>query len=376
MKIKIPLITLSAVVAVSMFSCMGQASTKYRTADKKATAETRQLLGRMASLMNHGIMFGHQDDLAYGIGWKYPKGESDVKRVCGDLPAVFGWDLGHIEIGDHVNIDSVPFDEMALHAKYVHKTGGINTFSWHLNNPLTGGSAWDVSSSKVVASILPGGGKHELYKQWLGRIGNFFNNLKDDNGKPIPLIFRPYHELGGKWFWWGDTHCTPKEYKALWQFTFTYLTGNLNVHNLLFAFSQSDNFKSEADFLECYPGDAFVDVVGFDYYMFGNDAIKNFVDPVRKRISILTSIASKHQKIAAFTETGYEKIPDPNWWTAVLWKSISDYKLSYVLAWRNAINRPDHFYAPYPGQKSSDDFKAFYNLKETLFLEDVQKTSK
>ena len=46
-----------------------------------------------------GFMFGHQDDLAYGVGWKYIPGKSDIKEVTGDYPAVYGWELGRIGIG-------------------------------------------------------------------------------------------------------------------------------------------------------------------------------------------------------------------------------------------------------------------------------------
>ena len=57
-------------------------------------------------------MFGHQDDLAYGVGWKYEKGRSDIKDVTGDYPAVYGWELGHLEIDSPYNLDSVPFNTM------------------------------------------------------------------------------------------------------------------------------------------------------------------------------------------------------------------------------------------------------------------------
>ncbi len=45
--------------------------------------------------------------------------------------------------------------------------------------------------------------------------------------------------------------------------------------------------------------------------------------------------------------------------------------MSYVLVWRNAHDRPGHFFAPYPGQQSASDFVNFYNLKPTLFLHDL-----
>jgi len=63
-------------------------------ADRSATPETVNMLASLKQAAGQGIMFGHQDDLSYGIGWVYPGGESDVKRVTGDYPAVYGMDLG------------------------------------------------------------------------------------------------------------------------------------------------------------------------------------------------------------------------------------------------------------------------------------------
>ncbi len=131
--------------------------------DKKATKETVNLYHNLKKLLNKGIMFGHQDDLAYGVGWKYVPGKSDVKEVTGDYPAVYGFELGRIELDHRVNIDSVPFDSMRNYIKTVYERGGVITLSWHLNNPLTGKTAWDPAEG-TVASIFPGGEKMNYIK--------------------------------------------------------------------------------------------------------------------------------------------------------------------------------------------------------------------
>ena len=105
--------------------------------DPKATAETVKLYQNLQKIRQKGIMFGHQDDLAYGEGWIYEEGRSDVKDVCGDYPAVFGWELGHLELGDAYSLDSVHFNKIQVWIKLVYERGGVNTISWHLRNPLT-----------------------------------------------------------------------------------------------------------------------------------------------------------------------------------------------------------------------------------------------
>ncbi|MEJ0101955.1 MAG: glycosyl hydrolase [Bacteroidota bacterium] len=107
-------------------------------ADNNATKETIQLYRNLKRVINIGILFGHQDDLAYGTGWKYEEGRSDIKDVTGDYPAVYGWELGGIELDHDVNLDSVPFNKMKQFIQDGYRRGGVITISWHLNNPLTG----------------------------------------------------------------------------------------------------------------------------------------------------------------------------------------------------------------------------------------------
>lgn len=233
-------------------------------ADKRATKATRMLLERMQQLRHSGCMLGHQDDLAYGVGWQYKNGYSDVKAVTGEYPAVYGWELGHLEIDSARNLDEVPFEFIKTAIRAGYERGAVITISWHFTNPLSGKSAWDASPG-AVASILPGGAKHALYISWLDKLAHFLSSLKDSRGELIPVIFRPFHELNGSWFWWGKEHCSPEELKSLYQFTETYLRDIKGLHHLLYAFN-TDRFATKEEYLERYPGDEWVDVLGFDIY--------------------------------------------------------------------------------------------------------------
>lgn len=61
------------------------------------TVETDLLFGKLKQVSQTGFMFGHQDATVYGIGWDGDSARSDVKSVCGDYPAVCGWEIGRIE---------------------------------------------------------------------------------------------------------------------------------------------------------------------------------------------------------------------------------------------------------------------------------------
>jgi len=118
------------------------------------------LLKRLKEVSTRGMMFGHQDDPFYGLDWQWVRGHSDVLAVCGDYPAVMGFELGGIEMGDAKSLDSVPFSRIREELLAHVKRGGIATISWHPRNPLTGGTAWDNKDANTVRSILPGGSQH------------------------------------------------------------------------------------------------------------------------------------------------------------------------------------------------------------------------
>jgi hypothetical protein len=346
-----------------------------QTADEQATKETKQLFVSLQKQRNSGIMFGHQDDLAYGVGWKYQPGRSDVKESFGQYPAVYGWELGRLELDAPVNLDGVPFNTMKQFIKDAYQKGSVITISWHLNNPLTGKSAWDPATG-TVAAILPGGEKNELYTTWLDKIASFMLDLKGGKGEYIPVIFRPFHELNGSWFWWGKNHCTPAQLIQLYHFTETYLRNNKNVHNLLYAYN-TDRFATEEAYLERYPGNEYVDVIGFDIYQKG-DIIANekFVAETGRSLTILEKIAADKNKIPALTEFGYNMIPDASWWTNVFARALKNHAIAYALAWRNAGQKPGgetEFYVPYKGQLSAANFKQLPLMNQFIFEKKVRK---
>lgn len=307
-------------------------------------------------------LYGHQDDLMYGHSWNATlEGDaamtrSDVFSVCGHYPAILGLDLGGIELGHEKNLDGNDFDLMRQAAVAHHGRGGIVTLSWHLRNPLTGGDAWDVSSKEVVASILPGGQKHGEFVKWMDRAADWILSLKDADGKQIPVIWRPWHEHSGSWFWWGRDLCTAEEYNALWRMNRDHFLAR-GLDGLVWAISPNymdDHFEQ---WEVRYPGDDCVDVVGLDCY--ASRDRERYLHQMKSGLGSLQRFCEAHGKILAVTETGLEGLPDPQWWTGTLAPAIRDFPVSYVLTWRNASDRETHFYAPFPGQASAADFTAW-----------------
>ena len=375
MKKKIILFSLN--ICIALF-CFAQ-KVKIQTIDKNATKETKALNANLKKLSEKYILFGHQHATQYGHGWVGDENRSDVKSVTGSHPAVIGVDFSGLNGPSESEIEK----EKTSLIKYISETydrGGVITAAWHFNNPVSNTNFYwnDSTATAAVKNIIPGGTHHQKYKSILKNIADVAKATKGNDGKIVPIIFRPFHELDGDWFWWGARHCTIDEFKTLWQFTVTYLKDSLHVHNFIYAFSPDNKFFTEEKYLERYPGNDFVDLVGVDNYGdFGRGGHYD-LDAGYKKLKIVSDFALKNGKLAAFTETGLESIPDSTWWTNKLLKTLlrSDLKLCYVLVWRNDSKSPTHFYAPFPGQKSEKDFIDFYNSPNTFFENDLKNIYK
>jgi mannan endo-1,4-beta-mannosidase len=374
------------IVAALLSGCasLGTTRSDVDLADPEASRETRALFANLQRLASDHVLFGHEDALAYGVHWIGEEDRSDVKDVTGSYPAVYGWELGDLELGAEENLDGVDFEDMQRWIKKGYERGGVITVAWHMNNPVSGGNAWD--TTRAVYSILPGGENHETYKVWLDRFAEFVGGLKTGPftwlgfGQPVPIIFRPFHEHTGSWFWWGSDHATSEEYVTLWRFTVDYLREGKGLHNLLYAYS-TDVFDSEADYLARYPGDDYVDLLGYDDYQ----ALRSDLTApmMTDRLRMLVTMAEARGKLAALTETGLEAVPDSTWWTGRLLGAIEAdpvaRRIAYVLVWRNANaevraaegKSPTHFYAPYLDHPSAPDFVRFYEDPFVLFGDEL-----
>ncbi len=357
--------------------------------DKSAKTPAQQLKERLAKLQKRGIMYGHHDDPFYGLGWEWEEGRSDTYALVGDYPGVMSFDLGGIEMGDDKNLDSVPFIRIREEIVKQHERGGIVTISWHLRNPLLGTTAWIESDAKAydealpylrkikqedkvpaphntVKSILPGGSQHAKFLTWLQRVSDFLSTLKDSKGKPIPFIFRPWHEYNGGWFWWGKGRCTDDQFKQLWILTQDYINRTLSD---VIVWSCSPNLGVvPQEFYSRWPGDERVDLLGLDAYQWGTEA--DYIAQCSADLDFLEDYAQQHGLLFAMTECGYKNSPDATWWSRVLRPMMDKHNLCYFLAWRNAQH--EHFGCA-PGLATADDFKQMAKWKTTLFVKDIKK---
>ncbi len=334
-------------------------------ADPNLVQEAKDLHARLQHITQKGIAFGQQEAIFGGLDfYEYNSLESDFSLAAGDYPAIIGFDLEGWERWD----TSIPIErflsrwESAI--KNAHNNGSIITISWHASNPLSGGDAFD--RTKVVGEMLEGGSVRSRFLRYLEDIAFFLNELKDENGRPIPVLFRPWHEMNGDFFYWGEGLRTNEEFKQLYRDTVTILSETYNVHNALYVYSPNI-VTNAAEYMKNYPGDDYVDMLGIDLYDFRNG---NFLNDAIRNLDIVENIAREKNMLFALTETGIENVPQSNWWTDNLYRAIRSSSITYVMIWRNA--RKDHFFGPYEGHPSEEDFRTFVSKDVILLNSDIQ----
>lgn len=337
-----------------------------------AASPRKQLLKRLKALEKQGVMIGHQDDPFYGAKWHYEEGRSDVRETTGSYPAIMGFDLGFLELDSVRNLDGVPFQSIRQEMILQHQRGGIVEISWHPFNPVNMKDAW-TPTKNAIHEVLNDSRLRAVFESWVGKVADFISSLSDKDGRRVPVIFRPWHEMCGAWFWWGRDGGTQDEYKALYRLTHDILTKQRGLDNIVWAFSPNGTQPVANPYEAFYPGDDVVDIIGVDQYDFSGDAAA-YTKSVNNELSLARKAAKRHGKLLCFAETGQQQLPNKQWFTQVLLPILKQNRpMSYVLLWRNAWDKPKEYYVPYKGAPSEADFVKFFEDPVTLFQKDIAK---
>ena len=245
------------------------------------------------------VLFGHQNDVSHSVG---NNDLGDVKDVTGSVSGIFGIDSLALFGSEAGGTDAASALQNSIdYSKKAAQNGAIVTLSTHMPNFTNAkikknadgtydfyncdfNEAKDLSGDSLK-KILPGGEKNEVFKAYLDTIAFYANALEKEN---IPVIFRPFHEDTGGWFWWGAKGAEP--YKALYKYLYEQLTNVYGCHNLIWVWN-----GQSADW---YPGDEYVDIIGEDIYVDKH----SYTAHAAKFSEILDYSGGK--KIIALTENG------------------------------------------------------------------------
>lgn len=389
-------------------------------ADKKATAQAKKLYAYLKAVgASDSVIYGHQNDIHHKAG-NADLSNSDTKDVTGSISGVFGIDAlsltgNEYSAGKYNETHTEALKETisnnvraaALLSNEAAAEGAIITLSAHMPNfaaveknknykssdptyakYIFNGYSPNSTENDPMNQILPGGKYNEIYNAYLDMIADYAKKVDS------AIIFRPFHENTGSWFWWGAAFCDAETFKNVYRYTVEYLRDTKNIHNLIYAYSPSNTGAGTvADYELRYPGDAYVDLVGFDMYdrKPANDGV--FMKQFKKQLAVVEKFAKKHGKLVAVTETGAADDPAPgdnqtallksgnenkDWYNQIL-DIVSESEASYFLLWAN-FGKADGFYSPYVdavnedgslhGHEMLDNFISFYNDGRSIFAKD------
>jgi mannan endo-1,4-beta-mannosidase len=345
--------------------------------DAGATNETVALFYNLKKLSKTKYLIGQQD--AFAGFYNNAGGNSDIKKATGSDPALLGSDFMFITDNNNSGEASNWFYQQEIKitndAKDAYNKGMVNTFCWHLREPFHGDTfyAEDMTPEEkatAFASILPGGANHAYFTSKLDKVADVLNNLRGNDGKLIPVIFRPFHEFDGSWFWWGANYATPEQYKEVYKFLVTYLRDTKNVHNVIYAFSPDNSYTTNTAYLSRYPGDDYVDVLGMDNYGDFSNGSSTGVTTANSKLLMVSKLAKEKVKIAAMTETGYRvtaaNSPINGFFNNNMFNALTanEAEVAYVMFWGNDQTG---YYVPPTGS----DFANFANKPESVLQNNI-----
>jgi len=205
---------------------------------------------------------------------------TEIHEKTGHWPAMIGLDYADFAKG---GLETKTVNRLAI--EYARQ-GGLVTISAHLYNPTNpkGGGLRD-KGVDLKTILTPG---NVAYDRWMKELDIMAAGLRELQDAGVVVLWRPFHEMNGGWFWWGARE--PETFIRVWRQMFDYFTKTKGLNNLLWVYSPNHGDKTAA----YYAGDHYVDIVGLDAYT-------DFVDP--QHIRGYDAVA-KLPKPFAFTEFG------------------------------------------------------------------------
>ena len=252
----------------------------------------------------------------------------------------------------------------------------IPCFSWHLENPYVptgfnnymgcryryGVDGYPESHRYVVREILEGKGDScgfgsygkqnntKGYKNPAGwfdsrcrEVADIICELKDEDGHPIPILFRLWHECEDSWQWWGNKFVSAEDYIRFFRLTVDKIEKYAGTHNILYAYCPDRYWKTEKDYMLRYPGNEYVEMIGFDDYSIGTDSVA--LQATIRRAKTVSRLAMEHNKVAALFETANKKATTSNRFFRDFLQPVlkaEDVKFGLVQLWSTGnLNTPE-----------------------------------
>lgn len=225
-----------------------------------ATQSTRDLLNLLYRLAGRVTLSGHHNFIG-----RMSSMTDKIAGITGKTPAVWGTDFGFS--GTPGDIDYIGDRARLLpEIEKQHAQGALIVMTYHQGHPMIGepcafkgGVQIEITDADWESLLTPGSLVYRAWQKQMDLLADLFRQLQEKN---IPVIFRPYHEMNGSWFWWGNR---PGEqgYPRLWKQLYHYYTDHHKLNNLLWAWCSDRPWEGVEAY---YPGHEYVDILGADIY--------------------------------------------------------------------------------------------------------------
>ena len=307
----------------------GDTQNKLSLSNPNASEEAVRLYDYICSTYRSGIISGQQESTWMGS----EQYEFDyIYEHTGKYPAIRGL--------DYMNDD---FAGVNRRAKEWHDRGGIVTICWHCGCDFSG--SWSECMNTEIKdwdkALTEGTPENDVLIQGMDKAAQALKELEEEG---IPVLWRPFHELDGGWFWWSKGGYS--NFKKLWIMMYDRYTNHWGLNNLIWVLGYSGNGRG---YSRWYPGDEYVDIAGADSYADGaNEGLyRNVVEVVGEEAPV------------CFHECG--RIPTV--------QQLKDAKADWVwfMTWHT-----DHI----TGSNDIDDLKAVYNDDYVITLDELPNFNK
>jgi len=229
---------------------MAKAQSPTEPANPHANAKARAILKYFqdrATTTTNRVLSGQFTQFGAGANLRLI---DQIYEKTGHWPAIVGADYANLPYDITTNHPNQTVEEY-------WKQGGLVTISFHMYNPANTNDYGLRDKGVDLSTLLAPGKVHDEWMHELDLIAAGLEQLKNDG---VVVLWRPFHEMNGDWFWWGAKD--PELFIKVWRQMFDYFTDTKRLDNLLWVYAPNHGQKTAA----YYAGDRYVDLVGLDAY--------------------------------------------------------------------------------------------------------------
>jgi mannan endo-1,4-beta-mannosidase len=316
-----------------------------RAINPNATREASQLLDFLYEISGKYTLTGHHN------GSRIPTEYLNaVYDMTGYHPVVWGSDFS-FNFRDQKETDSIR-QAVVDTAIALNERGYIITLMWHACYPIDGDtcgqeSIWrwaDIVNQEEWDQLTTEG--TELNKLWKDQVDNVAGYLKQLQNARVPVLWRPYHEMNGIWFWWCNQP-GEKGFVKLWKMMYEYFTNHHKLNNLIWVWNANAPRDKKGDeayaYSDYFPGLEYVDILAADVYH--NDYRQSHHDQL---------LELGKGKPIALGEVG--RMPTEN-------TLLQQPKWTWFMGWANWLYKAN----------DEDSVKALYNSSTTISMDMLKK---